>query len=330
MMHCIEHGAGGDAAVLTLATAPRPEPKAGKVRIRVAYAGVNRPDVLQRSGRYPPPQDASPILGLEVAGVIDAVGPDVTRWTPGDRVAALTPGGGYAEFCVAPADHCLPVPDGFSLLTAAALPENLFTVWANVFMTARLAAGESFLVHGGASGIGYTATQLARLMGARVYTTVGSAAKAEFAMQHGAHAAFDYSQGDWLAWILEATQSRGVDVILDMVGGDYVMKNFKALAIEGRLMQIAFLRGPKVEIDATAIMLKRLNWGGSTLRARSRAAKAAICAAVEEQVWPHVLSGAFKVAIHSTFPLGDARTAHELMESNQHVGKIMLAVADID
>jgi NADPH:quinone reductase len=326
-MRYVEHGSGGDATVMRVGDTEMPKVATGEVLIRVAYAGVNRPDVLQRSGRYPAPKDASPVLGLEVSGTIEAVGEGVTGWATGDAVCALTPGGGYAEYCVAPAGHCLPIPRGLGLREAAALPETVMTVWANVFMLGRLAAGESFLVHGGASGIGYTATQIARARGAKVYATVGHADKLAFCLAHGAHAVCQYDQTDWLTWLLDQTAGQGVDVILDMVGGEYVAKNLRALALEGRLMQIAFLRGAKVEIDATAIMMKRLTWGGSTLRARSVAAKCAIVDAVRKDVWPIIERGEFKVVIDRTFDLDQVVDAHRLMESNQHLGKIVLAVA---
>jgi putative PIG3 family NAD(P)H quinone oxidoreductase len=325
-MQVIEHGVGGPPETLRLAKCDRPTPGEDEVLIEVAYAGVNRPDVLQRSGSYPPPPDASPVIGLEVSGRVAAVGGAVTEWQVDDAVCALTPGGGYAEFCVAPAAHCLPIPQGLSLLQAAALPENVFTVWANVFMLGRLASGESFLVHGGASGIGYTAIQLARAAGATVFTTAGSADKVAFCKRIGAAYAFDYTQQDWGAALHAATGKRGVDLILDMVGGDYCARNLRALAVEGRLMQIAFLQGSKVEIDALPIMLKRLTWGGSTLRARPKAAKTEIRNAVLANAWPIIARGDFEVVIHEVFPLAHAAAAHRLMESNRHIGKLMLRV----
>jgi putative PIG3 family NAD(P)H quinone oxidoreductase len=323
----IEHRPGGDADILHLASAELPPPGPHDVLIRVAYAGVNRPDVLQRSGSYPPPADASPWLGLEVAGEIAAVGAQVQQWRVGERVCALTPGGGYADHCLVPADHCLPIPDGLSLLQAAALPENYFTVWTNLFERARLQAGETLLVHGGSSGIGLTAIQLATAFGVRVLTTVASAQKAQACLAAGAVQAFNYRETDFVEAVAEATHGQGVDVILDMVGGDYIPRNLRALALEGRLVQIAFLQGSKVELDAMAIMLRRLTFTGSTLRARSREQKAAIAAALQAQVWPLLSEGRCLPVIHATFPLADVAQAHRLMESSQHIGKIMLEVA---
>ncbi len=326
-MKYIDHGQGGAAAVMKLAEGPRPEPKAGEVLIEVAYAGVNRPDVLQRAGLYPPPPGASPVLGLEVAGTVVATGPGATRWKPGDRVCALTPGGGYAEFVTAPEGSALPIPAGLTLAEAASLPETFFTVWTNVFQRGRLAAGERFLVHGGSSGIGATAIQLAKAFGATVYTTVGSAAKAEFCRGLGADVVFNYREDDWAAALWKATDKKGVDVILDMVGGDYTMKNIRSLAVEGRLVQIAFLQGSKIaDFDAMPIMLRRLTFTGSTLRPRSVEDKAAIGRELVEKVWPLLASKKVKTVIHQVFPLAEARAAHELMESSAHVGKIVLAV----
>jgi putative PIG3 family NAD(P)H quinone oxidoreductase len=323
----IEHRPGGDARVMHLAQAPRPEPGPHDVLIRVAYAGVNRPDVLQRSGSYPPPADASPWLGLEVAGEIAAVGDQVNQWRVGDAVCALTPGGGYAEYCLTAAEHCLPVPAGLSLLQAAALPENYFTVWTNLFERARLQAGETLLVHGGSSGIGLTAIQLASAFGVRVLTTVGSALKAQACLAAGAVQAINYREHDFVEAVAQATSGQGVNVILDMVGGAYIARNLQSLALEGRLVQIAFLEGSKVELDAMPIMLRRLTLTGSTLRARSREQKAGIAAALQAQVWPLLSEGRCLPVIHSTFPLAQAGQAHQLMESSQHIGKIMLEVA---
>jgi putative PIG3 family NAD(P)H quinone oxidoreductase len=288
-----------------------PQPQAGEVVVEVHYAGVNRPDVLQRSGNYPPPPGASPFIGLEVAGRVSAVAADVTQWKAGDPVCALTPGGGYAEYCAVPAPHCLPIPKGLSLKEAAALPENFFTVWTNVFDRGGLKAGDTFLVHGGSSGIGLTAIQLAKAFGATVFTTVGSTDKAEFCLKMGADAALNY---------------RGVDLILDMVGGPYIEKNFKSLALEGRLVQIAFLQESKVTLDCMPIMLKRITFTGSTLRPRTVAQKAAIAQDLLKHVWPLLESGKVKPVIHATFPLKDAKLAHQLMESSKHIGKIMLEV----
>jgi putative PIG3 family NAD(P)H quinone oxidoreductase len=303
-----------------------PQPQAGEVVIEVNYAGVNRPDVLQRSGNYPPPPGASPFIGLEVAGRVSAVAADVTQWKPGDLVCALTPGGGYAEYCAVPAPHCLPLPKGLSLQEAAALPENFYTVWTNVFDRGRLTAGETFLVHGGSSGIGLTAIQLAKAFGATVYTTVGNQEKAEFCRNIGADAAINYREQDFAAEVSQLTQKKGVDLILDMVGGPYIEKNFKSLALEGRLVQIAFLQGGNVTLDCMPIMLKRITFTGSTLRPRTVAQKAAIAQNLLRHVWPLLESRQVKPVIHATFPLKDARLAHELMESSKHIGKIMLEV----
>jgi len=326
-MRYIDHGAGGPASVMKLAEGPQPELKSGEVLIEVAYAGVNRPDVLQRAGSYPPPPGASPVLGLEVAGKIVATASDVREWKIGDAVCGLAPGGGYAEYCAVPAPNCLPIPQGLSLVEAASLPETFFTVWTNVFDRGRLAAGESFLVHGGSSGIGTTAIQLAKAFGAAVYTTVGSAEKAEFCKSLGADVVLNYREQDWAAELWTLTAKKGVDVILDMVGGDYTMKNLRSLAVEGRLVQIAFLKESKLpDFDAMPIMLKRLTFTGSTLRPRSVEQKAAIARALREKVWPLLQAKKVRTVIHKVFPLAEARTAHELMESSAHVGKIMLAV----
>ena len=322
----IDHGKGGPADILKTAEGPVPQPQAGEVVIEVHYAGVNRPDVLQRSGSYPPPPGASPILGLEVAGRISAIAADVKQWKVGDLVCALTPGGGYGEYCAVPAPHCLPIPKGLSLREAAALPENFYTVWTNVFTRGRLQAGETFLVHGGSSGIGLTAIQLAKAFGATVYTTVGSKEKAEFCKKVGADAAINYREQDFVAEVAQLTNKKGVDLILDMVGGPYIEKNLKSLALEGRLVQIAFLQSSKVELDFLPIMIKRITFTGSTLRPRTVAQKAEIAEDLLKQVWPLLESGEVKPVIHATFPLADAKLAHELMESSRHIGKIMLEV----
>lgn len=322
----IDHGTGGAPDCLRLAEREMAAPAGRQVLIEVAYAGVNRPDVLQRSGSYPPPPGASPYLGLEVAGSIVAVGPDATRWQVGDRVCALTPGGGYAQYCLADERHCLPVPRGLDLLSAAAIPENYFTVWTNVFERARLAAGEKFLVHGGSSGIGLTAIQLARAFGAEVWTTVGNQEKAEACLKAGAQHALIYRDTDFEADIRQATGGQGVDVILDMVGGAYINKNLRLLAVNGRLVQIAFLEGSKAEIDALPIMTKRLSFTGSTLRPRSDEDKGAIAQALADKVLPLMEQGRCLPLIHQVFPLEEAAQAHALMESSRHIGKIMLKV----
>lgn len=322
----IDHGTGGAPDCLRLAEREMAAPAGRQVLIEVAYAGVNRPDVLQRSGSYPPPPGASPYLGLEVAGTIVAVGPEATRWQVGDRVCALTPGGGYAQYCLADERHCLPVPRGLDLLSAAAIPENYFTVWTNVFERARLAAGEKFLVHGGSSGIGLTAIQLARAFGAEVWTTVGNQEKAEACLKAGARHALIYRDTDFEADIRQATGGQGVDVILDMVGGAYINKNIRLLAVNGRLVQIAFLEGSKAEIDALPIMTKRLSFTGSTLRPRSDEDKGAIAQALADKVLPLMEQGRCLPLIHQVFPLEQAAQAHALMESSKHIGKIMLKV----
>lgn len=325
-MRYIDHGKGGPADCMKLAEGPVPTLQPGEVLIEVHYAGVNRPDVLQRSGSYPPPPGASPFIGLEVAGHVAAVAPDVTQWKVGDAVCALTAGGGYAEFCVAPAGHCLPVPKGLSLLEAASLPENFFTVWSNVFDRGRLQAGEAFLVHGGSSGIGLTAIQLAKAFGATVYTTVGNAEKVAFCEKIGADVVLNYREQDFAAEIWTRTAKKGVNLILDMVGGPYIARNLKSLALEGRLVQIAFLQESKVDIDCMPIMIKRLTFTGSTLRPRSVAEKTAIAQALQAKVWPLIEAGRIKPVVHQTFALGDAHLSHELMESSRHIGKIMLEV----
>jgi NADPH:quinone reductase len=323
-MHHIAMAAPGGPEVLVLATGPVPRPAAGEVLIRVAAAGINRPDILQRTGNYPPPPGASPVLGLEVSGTVAALGAEVTGWHEGDAVCALVAGGGYAEYCVAPAPQCLPVPKGVALVDAAGLPETFFTVWTNVFDRGRLATGESFLVHGGSSGIGTTAIQLARAFGARVFATAGSPEKCAVCRDLGAERAIDYRQEDFVAVLKEATQGRGVDVILDMAGGPYVEKNLRSLALEGRLVQIAFLQGSKVTLDLAHLMVRRQTITGSTLRPRPVADKAAIARNLRDKVWPLIEAGKVRPVIDRTFPLAEAAAAHRLMESSAHIGKILL------
>jgi NADPH:quinone reductase len=326
-MQFVEHGAGGAPDVLRLTEGPRPKPGPEDVLIEVEYAGVNRPDVVQRMGRYPPPPDASPILGLEVAGKVVETGSAVREWKVGDQVCALTHGGGYAEYCDVHAGHCLPVPRGLTTREAASLPENFFTVWTNVFDRGRLKSGESFLVHGGSSGIGLTAIQLAKAFGARVFTTVGNADKAAACRAHGADVAINYKEHDFEKEIQAIVGKSGVDVILDMVGGAYTAKNIRLLGIEGRLVQIAFLEGSKpADLDLLPLMIKRLTITGSTLRPRSTADKSAIASALREKVWPLLEAGKIKPVVHAVFPLADAANAHSLMESSQHIGKIVLQV----
>ena len=326
-MHYIEMTGPGDPEVLTLATGPVPRPGAGEVLIRVAAAGVNRPDVLQRTGNYPPPPGASPILGLEVAGTIAAIGEGVTEWREGDQVCALVSGGGYAEYSLAPAPQCLPVPHGLSVVEAAGLPETFFTVWSNVFDRGRLKPGESFLVHGGTSGIGTTAIQLAHAFGAHVFATAGTPEKCAVCHELGAERAIDYRQEDFVAVIREATQGRGVDVILDMVGGPYIEKNLRSLAVEGRLVQIAFLQGSKATLDLVHLMMRRQTITGSTLRPRPVADKAAIARNLREKVWPLIEAQRVRPVIDRSFPLAEAAAAHRLMESSRHIGKILLVTS---
>jgi putative PIG3 family NAD(P)H quinone oxidoreductase len=316
----------GPPEVLTLAETATPVPKPGEVLIEVAYAGINRPDCIQRAGHYPPPPDASPIIGLEVAGAVVALGEGVTECRIGDQVCALTPGGGYAEYCATPAAWCLPYPEGLSALEAASLPENYFTVWNNLFDRVHLKSGETVLIHGGSGGIGLAAIQLAHAFGAITLTTVGSDDKATFCKTMGADHAINYRQQDFVAEVAAITAKRGVDVILDIVGGDYIEKNLKSLALEGRMAIIAFLQGSKVTIDWRHIMMKRLTVTGSTLRASPAARKAALARSMREKVWPLFAERKLKPVIHRVFPLAEAAAGHRLMESSAHIGKIMLAV----
>ena len=322
----IDHGAGGGPEVLQVTESPCPAPAAGEVLIRVAFAGVNRPDVSQRTGRYPPPPGASPWLGLEVSGTVAELGAGVSRWRVGDKVCALCNGGGYAEYVAVPAGQVLPVPRGLSMAEAAALPETTFTVWTNVIDRGGLKAGERFLVHGGSSGIGMTAIQLAKAWGATVFTTVGSEDKVKAVKAAGADHVINYREKDFQAEIASITGKEGVHLILDMVGGNYVEKNLRSLGTGGRLVQIAFLQGSKVELDLTLLMTRRLLYTGSTLRPRSHEDKAAIAAALEANVWPLIESGRLKPTIHAQFDLADAAKAHAMMEASTHIGKIVLRV----
>lgn len=326
-MRALTHTPGPDARlVLQQIASPRPGP--GELLIKVAYAGVNRPDLLQLKGLYPPPKDASPLLGLEVSGVVTAVGEGVSEFQPGQPVCALTSGGGYAEFVTAPEGHCAPVPAGISLLQAAGLPETYLTVWANMIDRGRLAAGETALIHGGASGIGVTAIQLAKWRGATVITTVGSDDKVKACTQLGADFAINYQSQDWVQAVRELTDNRGADLILDMVGGDYIAKNLRSLAIEGRLVQIAFLRGSKVEVDWMPLMIKRLTFTGSTLRARPEGEKSLLMAALRRAIWPELAAGRLLPLIHEVFPMEQANDAHALMETSRHIGKLILRISD--
>lgn len=326
-MHAVEIAQPGGPEVLRPTRRALPDVGPGEVLIRVAAAGVNRPDVLQRLGLYPLPPGVSDLPGLEVAGTIAAVGDGVTGWREGDAVCALTPGGGYAEFCRTPAGQCLPVPAGLSMIEAASLPETFFTVWINVFDRARLAPGETLLVQGGSSGIGVTAIQMAKAFGHRVFVTAGSDEKCRACEALGAERGINYRTEDFVAVVKSLTEKRGVDVILDMVGGDYVPRELKCLATDGRLSLIAFLGGSKAELDMSDILYRRLTITGSTLRPRSVEYKTEVAQALRTQVWPRVEAGAIRPVIHATFPLADARRAHELMESSTHVGKIVLDVA---
>ena len=325
-MIAIEISRPGDPDVLVPVERPRPVPAAGEVLIKVAAAGVNRPDVFQRRGRYPPPPGASDIPGLEVAGVVEEVGGDVHDIRVGDAVCALVAGGGYAEYCAAPAPQCLPVPRGLDYTAAAAIPETFFTVWTNVFERGRLQANESILVHGGSSGIGTTAIQLARAHGARVFATAGSADKCAACERLGAERAINYREADFAPVVRQLTGDRGVDVVLDMVGGDYFERNIDVLALDGRLVEIATLQGVKAALNIQTIMQRRLTITGSTLRARSVADKGAIARALRVRVWPLIESGAVKPIVHATFPLRQAAEAHRVMESSAHIGKLVLTI----
>ena len=325
-MRYIEAVGTGEPDVLRLATAPVPQPKPDEVLIRVQAAGVNRPDVLQRQGAYPPPPTASPILGLEVAGDVAAVGEAVTAFQPGERVCALTNGGGYAEYCPVPAPQCVPWPSGYDAIRAAALPETYFTVWANLFQMGNLARGESVLVHGGTSGIGVTAIQLAREFGARVYATAGSQVKCDACVRLGA-TAINYREADFAERIRDLTGGQGVNVLLDIVGAPYTMQNLACLAMDGRLIQVGTMHGAKVEgFDLTAVMRRRVTLTGSTMRPRTTAEKGRIAQALFETVWPVLEAGRCGPVIHQVFPLAEAAAAHRLMERSTHIGKIMLAI----
>ncbi|HXG78152.1 MAG TPA: NAD(P)H-quinone oxidoreductase [Methyloceanibacter sp.] len=323
-MTVIEAREAGGPEVLAPGTRPVPKPGPGEILIEVAGAGVNRPDVLQRQGLYPPPKGASDLLGLEVAGTVVARGPGAGRYKEGDRVCALVNGGGYAEYALAPEATTLPIPGSLSFEEAAALPETVFTVWNNVFERGRLESGEWLLVHGGAGGIGTTAIQMAAALGARVIATVGSAAKERDCEALGAVRAINYRQEDFVEAVRETTGGHGADVILDMVGGEYIERNLRAAALEGRIVQIAFLKGSKVEIDLMRLMLRRLTLTGSTLRAQPPEAKARMAKAIEERVWPLIAEGKIKPIIDSSFRLEDAAGAHYRIDDPEHIGKIVL------
>jgi NADPH2:quinone reductase len=317
----------GGPEVLEPVSLPVPQPGENEILVAVAAAGVNRPDVLQRQGGYPPPPGAPETPGLEIAGEVVAVGSGVRRYRPGDRVCALVAGGGYAEYCAVAEANALPIPGDLSMVEAAGLPETFFTVWTNVFTRGRLQDGEILLVHGGSSGIGTTAIMMAKVWGARVFTTAGSAEKCRACEDLGAERAINYREEDFVEAVLAATDRHGADVVLDMVGGEYVARNFKAAARDGRIVNIAFLQGSKVEINLLPLMLKRLTLTGSTLRPRSVEEKAEIARALEEHIWPHIAAGRIRPVIHQTFPLREAAAAHALMESGAHIGKIILEVA---
>jgi NADPH2:quinone reductase len=325
-MRAIQIEKPGGPEVLRPSERARPEPKPHEVLVKVAAAGVNRPDVLQRQGLYAPPPDASDLPGLEIAGEVEACGATVTMWKPGDKVCALAHGGGYAEYCVTPEVQALPVPKGLSMIEAASLPETFFTVWSNVYDRGRLAPGETLLVHGGTSGIGVTAIQMAAATGNRVFATAGSDEKCAACVKLGASQAFNYKTQDFVEGVKQATGGKGVDVILDMAAGDFVPKELKALADEGRLVFIAFLRGPKTELDVNELMRRRLTLTGSTLRPRPVAFKGAIAARLRERIWPLLEAGKIKPVVYKTFKLDDAAAAHRLMESSAHIGKLVLTV----
>ena len=323
-MTAIDINPPGGPEALVPHTLPVPSPGTGEVLIKVAAAGVNRPDILQRSGNYPPPPGAPDTPGLEVAGTVAATGPGATRYQIGDKVFALVAGGGYAEFCVAPEPQTLPVPGALSMEEAAGVPETFFTVWTNVFQRARLAPGETLLVHGGASGIGTTAVMLATALGSRVFATAGNADKCARVESLGAERAINYREEDFQTVIRELTGKRGVDVILDMVGGDYLPKNLACLALEGRLVNVAYMKGSKIEVDFLPVMLKRLTITGSTLRPRTVEQKAVIAEELEARVWPLLATGRVKPIIDATFPLAQAADAHRHLEAGEHVGKVIL------
>ena len=314
----------GPPEVLRPTRVPVPRPGPGEILVEVASAGVNRPDVLQRQGGYPPPPGVTDVPGLEIAGRVVACGPGTNRFREGDLVCALVAGGGYAEYCPVPEPQALPLPPGVPVEVAGGVPETFFTVWTNVFERGRLCAGETFLVHGGSSGIGVTAIQLAKAFGATVFTTVGSGAKAEACRRLGADLAIVYREEDFVTVVKKATGGRGVDLILDMVGGGYVPRNMEAAAIEGRIVQIAWLESSTITADFTRLMIKRLTWTGSTLRPRSVEQKGAIARALEARVWPLFAEGRVQVPVYRTFPLERAAEAHALMETSTHIGKILL------
>ncbi|MBM3407505.1 MAG: NAD(P)H-quinone oxidoreductase [Betaproteobacteria bacterium] len=326
-MRHTDHGTGGGPEAIRITHGPVPQPGPGQVLVRVAYAGVNRPDVAQRSGSYPPPKDASPILGLEVAGEVIALGEGAQRWKLGDQVCALVHGGGYAEVVAVHATHCLPIPAGWSLKDAASLPETYFTVWVNVFDTGHLSAGESILIHGGSSGIGSTAIQLAKAFGCTVYTTVGSADKAAFCRNLGADHVINYREADFHAEVKRLAAPKGVNLVLDYIGGDYLKKNVDLLGMDGRLIQLAFMQGREAMLDLGPILMRRIVITGSALRPRTTDQKAAIARGLEAQVWPLFAAGKLRSVVNAEFTLDQVAEAHRLMESSAHLGKIVLRIA---
>ena len=325
-MRQIEYGPDGGVDSMRIVEAARPRPGPGEILIEVHFAGVNGPDLKQRQGQYPPPPGASPVLGLEVAGRVAELGAGAREWKVGDLVTALVPGGGYAEYCVTSEHHALPIPEGLTLAQAAGLPENWFTVWSNLIDRAGLKAGERVLIHGGSSGIGLAAIGLARLVGAHPIVTVGTAQKAQFCREFGAEVAIDYRQEDFVARIKEITAKEGVDVVLDMVGGAYLQRNVSILKRDGRLVLISFLQGSKVEFDFMPVMIKRLTITGSTMRPRTVEEKARIRDALLREVWPALASGRIKTQLFGVYPLEKASEAHRIMESSQHIGKLVLQV----
>jgi NADPH:quinone reductase len=330
-MKVIDHGAGGDASCMHLIDAPLPSFRDDEVLVKVFATGVNRPDLLQRSGRYPPPADASPYMGLEMSGQIVALGGAVSRWRLGDQICALTHGGAYAEYCAVNARHCLPVPKTLSPIEAGAIAETTFTVWANVFQRAQFQAGDTVLIHGGSSGIGSAAIQLTRLFGARrIIVTCSNQAKLDYCKSLGADVGINYTSEDFVEATLAATDRRGADVVVDMVGAPYFQKNIDVCATDGRIAQIALQHGAKTELNMQALMVRRLTWTGSTLRARSNDTKAAIAESLEKNVWPYfeTYANALRPHVHAVFPLSEAADAHRLMESGAHFGKIVLRVND--
>jgi len=325
-MRAVEISKYGAPEVLMLVQRPDPVPAAGEVLIAVEAAGVNRPDVVQRLGKYPPPPGASDLPGLEVAGVVAALGDGVAGWSIGDPICALLAGGGYAELAAVPYEQCLPIPTGLSAIQAAGLPETFFTVWTNVFQRGKLQAGETILIHGGSSGIGTTAIQLAKACGAHVLATAGADDKCAAIRDLGADHVFNYRAQDWVVEGKRVTDGRGVDLILDIVGGDYIARNLDLLAIDGRLVQIAFLKSAKAEVDFSLLMRKRLTMTGSTLRPRTPAEKGAIARELQQHVWPLIERGVVAPVIHQVFPLAEAAAAHRLMEESTHIGKLILQV----